>query len=156
VKAMAERPPIPVIEVFAIETIEELRAVLPHQRRFFTLFLAWDAHSSVQTAVDGLFRPLLDRGLAYFCAWGHGCEDVHDTVDECVVERELEVGEAGYTLMTTWHDKEPLEEALEFFSMCAIPSEDQLRGDFERFAVAVGNSGWAERMGLFLADPTSQ
>lgn len=153
---MAEQPPFPDIEVFAIETIEGLCAALPHRRKFFTLFLAWNAPFSKKAACVDLFRPLVDRGMTYFCAWGNRCEEVHDAVDECVVESELEAGERDYFLMTTWHSDEPLEEALEFFSTLAIPSETHVFADFERFAVTIGNPEWAQRIELHLAAPASE
>jgi hypothetical protein len=114
--------------------------------------LAWDAPEIEQEKLIDLFRPLVDGGLAYLCAWGDQCEAVHDAVDMCVVEKKLQAGEADYLLMTTWHAEEPLEEATWFFKMLAIPSENHLFADFGRFAVAVGNPGWAQEMDRYLSE----
>jgi len=93
-----------------------------------------------------IFRPLVNQGLAYFCAWGTKCESAHDAVDMCVVESEIESGESDHLLMTTWHSDETLEEALWFFKTLAIPAENQVFADFERFAVSVGNPDWESKM----------
>ena len=63
---------------------------------------------------------LVKTGCLYFIAWGVACEGWHDTVDWAV----LEVFEFGKVpddkfIMTTWHDKEPLSEALWFAGNCA-------------------------------------
>ena len=144
---------MPRIEVLAVENIAQLLNHLPHRSKYFTLFLAWDVPDIEEKALVELFRPLVDRGLAYFCAWGNRCSEVHDALDRCFVERAWEVGEADYVLMTTWHVDEPLEEALWFFSKVAIPSENHVVADFERFAVAVGNQGWIGKMKRHLSAP---
>jgi hypothetical protein len=148
---MAEILYLPQIEVFNIDSIEHLGGCLPHRGNYFTMLLAWDAPEIEQDKLINLLQPLVDRGLAYFCAWGNKCSEMHDAVDLCAAKREQAFGPADYLLMTTWHDDEPLEEALWFFEMCAIPSEDHVLADLERFAVAVGNSDWAVEMERMLA-----
>ena len=106
---------IPRIRVFAAESVRSLIDVLPLRRRYFTLLLAWDEDPLEQRALVPLFAPLVDRGLAYFCAWGTNCELVHDAVDRSAVRRESAGGLFNYVSITTWHDKEPLEDAAWFF-----------------------------------------
>ncbi len=149
---MSELDLLPRVRVLSIESINELADHLPYRHRYFTLLLAWDAPEIDQLHLIDLFRPLVDRGLAYFCAWGSHCEAVHDAVDSCVVETELQAGEADYLLMTTWHANEPLEEATWFFRMLAIPSENHVFVDFDRFAVAVGNPDWAREMDCYFPE----
>jgi hypothetical protein len=153
---MAESLQLPKIEVFNIDSIEQLADRLPHRSKFFTLFLAWNAPVIERDKLMVLFQPLVDRGLVYFCAWGNRCEEVHDAVDMCIEERQPEAGQADYMLMTTWHQDEPLEEALWFFKMLAIPSENHVLADFERFSVAVGNPEWAGKMERELFTPESE
>lgn len=142
---------LPQVEVLSIDTIDEFADHLPHQHRYFTLLLAWDAPEIDQQNLIDLFRPLVDRGLVYLCAWGSHCEAVHDAVDLCVVEKELDAGVSDWFSMTTWHANEPLKEAAWFFRMLAIPSENHVFADFDRLAVAVGNPGWAREMDLYLS-----
>jgi hypothetical protein len=148
---MGSSSPLPTIEVFAIDSIDQLADRLPRRRRYFTLLLAWDRPEIDQQNLIDLFRPLVDRGLAYLCAWGSHCETVHDAVDSCVVEKELDAGESDCLLMTTWHADEPLKEAVWFFKMLAVPSENHVFGDFDRFAVSVGNPNWGNEIEQALA-----
>jgi len=143
---MADNLQLPTIDVFNIDSIEQLSDCLPRRSKYFTLLLAWDAPETEQEKLMEMFQPFVDRGLAYFCAWGSRCSEVHDAVDLCAVKKEQAIGPADYQLMTTWHDDEPLEEALWFFNMCAIPAEVHVLSDFERFAVVVGDGGWEREM----------
>ncbi|HEX7821826.1 MAG TPA: hypothetical protein VF463_14550 [Sphingobium sp.] len=63
---------------------------------------------------------LVETGCLYFIAWGVACEAWHDAVDWA----NLNVFDFGDIpddrfIMTTWHDKEPLSEALWFAGNCA-------------------------------------
>jgi hypothetical protein len=143
---MAQPAFLPPVEVLSVETITDLAEVLPHRHNYFTLLLAWDIPEIEPGRLIERFRPLVDRGLVYFCAWGDQCEMAHDAVDYCVVESELEVGKSGHLTMTTWHDDEPLAEAIWFFRMLAIPTENHVFADFEQYAIAVANPLWAGEM----------
>lgn len=63
---------------------------------------------------------LLESGCLYFIAWGIDCEAWHDTVDWTNLEA-FDFGEIpdDRFVMTTWHDKESLSEALWFAGNCA-------------------------------------
>jgi hypothetical protein len=45
--------------------------------------------------------------------------------------------------MTTWHD-ETLEQALDFFITCAVPTDDFAIDSSFRLVVCIGNPNWAE------------
>jgi hypothetical protein len=142
---------LPDIHVLSIDSVEELASRLPREKKYFALLLAWDAPEIGRDSLAELFAPLVSCGLAYFCAWGSRCEEVHDAVDDCFVVQEMENGEADPFLMTTWHRDESLEEALWFFKMLAVPAESSVLADLERFAVAVGNPQWASDMAANLS-----
>jgi hypothetical protein len=148
---MEATPPLPEIEVLFVNSIDELVARLPYRRSYFTLLLAWDAPEIPQSDLIKIFRPLVDRGLAYFCSWGKGCEEVHDAVDLSDLEKQREFGESDFFQMTTWHKNDTLEEAVWFFVNCAIPSEDNVVADWDRFAVSIGNPDWTAEMMRSLA-----
>jgi hypothetical protein len=58
-------------------------------------------------------RAWIDAGASYICAWGPSSPDVEETFDYAAFLPEL--GEpVPFTLMTTSHQDEPLEEALWF------------------------------------------
>jgi hypothetical protein len=150
--SMVSIPPLPGIEIIAVDDISQLMKALPLQRKYFTLMLAWDVSIDEEKSLEQLLGPLVNRGLTYLCAWGHRCGQVHDAADLCVVRREIAIGEADYLLMTTWHDNETLAEVLWFFETLAIPSETHIFNDFQRFVVTVGNPAWTVGARTLLAN----
>jgi len=51
----------------------------PHK---FVCLCAMDASSISSDALSGFCSELVDRGCAYFCAWGPDCERLHDVMDQ--------------------------------------------------------------------------
>lgn len=70
---------------------------------------------------------LVDNGCLYFMAWGIDCQAWHDSVDWAVLE-DFDFGDIpdDRFVMTTWHDKEPLAEALWFAGNCATHPDVEL------------------------------
>lgn len=137
------------IKVLSVARIDDLADELPHERPHFLLFLAWDHPDMQAEKLVDLFRPLVDRSLVYFCAWGASCEAVHDAIDRCDIEKHQEAGDELFDdtiLLTTWHARDSLAEALWFFKVCAMPARSFDPADCDRFAVAVGNPDWAAEL----------
>jgi hypothetical protein len=133
---------VPPIEIVYVDKLSQLPGAIPQGPQHFTMLLAWDARESDIREFEPVALALVQLGLCYFCSWGENCELVHDVVDMCVVQREIELGEADFLLMTTWHNKESLEEAFEFFQDLALPAETHIWPKFGRYAVAIGNPAW--------------
>jgi hypothetical protein len=68
-------------------------------------------------------RTCIEQGVSYICAWGQDCEDLEETFDYAAFLPELGP-ELPFTLMTTAHRDQPLEEALEFAFRLAQPPDD--------------------------------
>ena len=137
------------IQVLSFATIDELAKRLPIGDQHFLLLLAWDAPEKSTEQLTGFFERLVDRGLVYFCAWGRNCEAVHDAVDRCDTEKHKREGRSvseNSVVMTTWHAKESLGEALWFFKICAVPAGSRDPSECDRFAVAIGNPAWSTEM----------
>jgi len=118
----------------------------------FALFLAWDARGVPGPTVVELAAIVLDRGLAYLCAWGPDCERVHDLFDEVGSRRDPGATEET-VIMTTWHEDESLDESLWYFLNCALPAEAYLNSCKSWLAVCVGNDEWARTIEMRLANP---
>jgi hypothetical protein len=129
------------------EVLGATQAVAPH----FAVFLAWDASSVATEEISCLATLLHNRGLAYLCAFGPGCERVHDTFDE--VELELDSARPSQSvIMTTWHKDESLEDALWFFVNNSFPDaayEDTCRTGI---AITIGNTQWATQVADYLSN----
>lgn len=69
---------------------------------------------------DEVAAWMVGSGCLYFIAWGIACEEWHDAVDWAVLEA-FDFGEIPDErfVMTSWHDKESLPEALWFAGNCA-------------------------------------
>ncbi|WP_338764641.1 hypothetical protein [Massilia sp. METH4] len=65
-------------------------------------------------------RWLVESGCRYMLAWGKGCSDWDDSVDEANDEAHAydEIPEEAF-VVTTWHDDEELEEVFWFAKHCA-------------------------------------
>jgi hypothetical protein len=89
--------------------------------------------------------------MAYLCVWGGDCSRVHDQFD---LERDTEERE-GRVVVTTWHDDEPIEEALWFFANCAYPDTEFEADCRDWVAISVANRGWEKNIRTELVERNS-
>jgi hypothetical protein len=80
-------------------------------------------------------RTIVTQGLATASIWGPDCERVHDKVDEAVILAGQNEDPESVMLMT-WHDRETLEEALEFFLETLEPTKDLAFSSGSRLVVS--------------------
>jgi hypothetical protein len=64
------------------------------------------------------------RNVAVVCAWGPGCTMIEDAFDDAIVDAHPNETENDVVL-TTSHEGESLEEALEFFLDVILPAKDR-------------------------------
>jgi hypothetical protein len=126
---------------------------LPSKR--FRLFVAADISELSPGAVADFALDALCSGMVYFCAWGRDCEKFHDIVDEVIAkddtaERRFAGPTAADVVMTTWHENVNLEEALDFFATCTVPTDGFTPDSSFRLAICVGNPAWAATAKRFL------
>ena len=82
----------------------------------FTLLVAASASRDEVELIGRFAANAVACGCGYVCAWGEGSERVHDLFDEATIA-------ADRLVMTTWHEKESLPEALYFALVNAIPED---------------------------------
>ncbi|MEL7185354.1 MAG: hypothetical protein AAFN50_02820 [Pseudomonadota bacterium] len=117
---------------------------------FFGVLLVWDSIGTNEDELVAVGKKLIDQGAVYVCCWGPGCEKLHDAIDHADQENDRP-GDA--VLMTTWHDDEPLSEALWFFINTAFPHElyeSECRGSI---AIVIDNQSWADECSDALSKP---
>lgn len=116
------------------------------------MFIASDARDVSTDAIAGAAERLLAAGLICICVWGPDCERAHDIFDE------VHAGDGSttpdFTLMSTWHSDESLEEALWFFIESAFPPGTEV-ATTSYLAITVGSSDWAAAVQRALADPAA-
>ena len=127
---------------------EALHALSPH----FVLLLAVDATRLSDDTLRMVARTVLGRGLAYLCIWGADCSRVHDQFD---LERDPAETE-GTVVPTTWHDNEPLEEAVWYFAHNAYPSDDFDKSCQDWVALSIGNDEWEQELRKSFAEINSE
>jgi hypothetical protein len=121
--------------------------------RHFVCLLAWDARDASNETVARVADRLLSAGASYFVCWGPDCERVHDIIDE-IAERPA----ADFALpedsciMTTWHDSEPLDEAIWFFLASAWPDEPYFETTRSSLAISIGSHEWSAAISAALGD----
>lgn len=126
---------------------------IPSKR--FRLLVAADASKLSVQVISDFALAALEHGMVYFCSWGPGCDRFHDIVDQVGIADDLThrqfVGSKPCDVtMTTSHDDEPLEEALEYLAFLSVPTEGfQPDSDF-RVVICVGNPDWAATATNFL------
>lgn len=127
------------------ERLDELRAP-------FVLFLAVDANEVDDEPIGQLARKMLAQGVTYVCAWGPGCERVHDAFDDELAAQGL-VEEDDALVSTTWHADDTLDEALWFALFAACPKDELLETGGSVLALVIGREDWAEHVRRRLSDP---
>ena len=141
-----------VIEIPKLEWPPTLE--VPSKR--FRLFVAADVTRANTQAVSDFAFAALKRGMVYFCSWGPGCERFHDIVDEVMIgddltEQQFSGPSTSDVVMTTWHDDETLEEALEYLVTCAVPSDGFTPDSDYRLVISVANQQCTAQAQKFLA-----
>lgn len=104
----------------------------------FVCLIAWDASQSSVEDMVRVARKVLDSGAVYVSAWGSGCERVHDIFDEVVVESGLSEDDDS-VVMTTWHDDEPLSEAIWFVLRNTWPAAGYQEGCDATLGLSIGS-----------------
>ena len=98
-----------------------------------------DATTLSAELIEEFASYCIDRGLFWVGTWGADCERVHDIFDRVGV-----ADPQRGIVMSTWHDDEPLDDALHLF-WDAFPAERK-QGGAARIGISVGSSEWIEEM----------
>jgi len=113
-----------------------------------TLFVAADVTAVADDVIAEFAHSALRSGMVYLCAWGPDCGRLHDLADQVIVqddqgERLFAGPSQQNTIMTTLHEGETLNQALEFFVMNSYPTDGFEAGSNYWLAISVGNPDWA-------------
>ncbi len=133
----------------SIESIGEL-IDLVYPSEYFVLFLAADFNKIENDLLLDIAKKLIDKGLAYTCTWGPGCENAHAAFDLANVLWEEENGKE-FHVMSTGHDDEPLIEAL-WFCIFIATVDDEYWGKCSTIVVSINEKNWTEIIDESLTD----
>jgi len=107
---------------------------------FLAVFVVADGTTETTEELGEWARRALAQGLVYSCSWGPGSESVHDVVDWEELARH-NYDTTGPIIMTTWHDSETLDEAVDFFMVSALPDKPFPLNSTAWLVVEVGTFG---------------
>jgi hypothetical protein len=99
--------------VLGVESAGQVPSDLQLASPRFVCLVAWDADLASVDEISFLVEKLIAAGCVYFAAWGSDCGRVHDIFDEIVIGPNPPTTDKG-PIMTTSHERESLEEAIEF------------------------------------------
>lgn len=139
----------------AVDALGQISGALPTSRgEHFVLFLAWDARQASDDEILIAARELVRVGLAYIVAWGPDCERVHDLFDVADLEEnpESNAPDTETVIISTWHDSEPLEEALWFAIHSAYPSPPYDATWQATILACVGDGEWGATIHRYATD----
>jgi hypothetical protein len=120
--------------------------------KHFILFIACDFSKYTVDELSSFAEKMLDEGAVTICTWGKDCEKMCDIFDEIIVDREIETKQEIPLIMTTWHPKDSLDEAL-WFALNVISPIDEYKVTCKSTLIAaVGNEDWNKLLRFRLSD----
>ena len=114
----------------------------------YVLFIA--SEKSVLLSEVREARRWVEAGVGYMCAWGPASSELDDLFDYATFLPELGTP-LPFTLMTTWHDKEELEEAL-WFAFYSATAPNDLEAELKSVVILVDSPALAERCGTWVLE----
>ena len=91
--------------------------------QYFACLVIADGNAESTDELGVWASRALGQGMVFCAVWGPGCEVVDDVVDWAVLERDQFRTDTP-VFLTTWHPRESLAEAIEFFAKTAIPAAE--------------------------------
>lgn len=135
-----EFPP-KIVSISIADSLTDLPSLIQLENTNFVLLLAVDGTKVDCSLVYSVAEKLLDQGMVYACVWGPDCEKVHDSIDQARFQRNSDETD-GNVVITTWHDKVPISEAVWYFLYCAWPADDYVHTCSDWVAAVIGNPAW--------------
>jgi len=129
----------------AANTIGELSEKIKTTSQSFGLFLAFNAETLENEEILKPAGELVGAGLAYLCAWGPDCERVHDLFDVAARSKNDTLS-GDDVIMTTWHTRDTLVEALWFFVHSAFPTQCFEMSCKDWIIAPIGNPEWEKEI----------
>jgi hypothetical protein len=127
----------------AVPSLDELPSALDSLSSHFVLFIAADATSIAEQTILDAGEKLLSAGMVYACVWGPDCERVHDLLDAAILKNNPSESDAD-VVITTWHSKDTIKEAVWFFMNCAWPAPAYEQACSSWVAAVIGSPEWEQ------------
>lgn len=131
------------IEVPDIDGLGEIEVQFPER---CAALLAWNATEASDESIALAGEMLLDAGAVSLCSWGDDCQRVHEVFNRVLEGPDPPATAFPDLVMTTWHAREPLDQAIWYLLFASIPDEDFIDVCRDALFISVGNERWAQRV----------
>jgi hypothetical protein len=141
-------------ELLLLELTElaQLPDRLPIESPHFVCLILCDATGITTAEIARFSESLLSQGAVYLLCWGPDCERIHDIIDETMVGGVEPIPRFSSSIITTWHARESLDDALNMFLGFSWPDDEFLATCRSSLAVSVGQPLWCSRVREALGD----
>jgi len=105
-----------------VQIIPDTSDALPHLSNFkpFKAVVVIDQQPTKEQQ-HLISRWLVESGCLYMMAWGENCSSWDDSVDWAVLEKfDFKDAPDDQLVMTTWHEKDALQDVFEFCKTLAV------------------------------------
>ena len=143
--------PARVLYLCPVESVGDLPNKIQPSSPNFGLLLAMDARGEANQEILEAGAKLVEKGLACFCAWGPDCERVHDLFDEAARKKNDELT-GDDVIMTTWHSRDTLIEAMWFFIHAAFPTQSFEPSCVDWIIAPIRNRDWEQEVRTKIRD----
>jgi len=116
----------------------------------FACVVACDVEGVRRESLLAFARGLIERGAVIVSAWGAGCDDLAEAVEEAAA-RSGAFASPERSIAATVHAGERLDEALDFLFRDALPAPAWEAECRAAVAISVGHPEWIARMRAWLA-----
>jgi hypothetical protein len=139
-------------DLFVLEVADsgDIPEVLALPCPYFACLLVWDARHVSDETIESVAYKLLRAGCVYICCWGPDCSRVHIYFDIA----DLDLHPDGTWAISTWHENEPLSEALFFLLQCTGPNDVFFKDCRAAIGITVGKPEWAAEVLAALSAPS--
>ena len=117
--------------------------------KYFILFLAADFTSFDDNKIIEIAQKLINSGLGWVCTFGPECSKAHDLFDLANIFWEEKTGNE-FQVMSTWHENEPIEEALWFCLFNAILEVPE--NECSTIILSINNDLWQNTINTCLSN----
>jgi hypothetical protein len=142
------------LHLLELDSVDQLPDSMEMPGPQFACLLAWDSETLDVHTVSRFARHVLKLGAVSVSVWGQGCERVHDIFDDEFIEISGHRNDEP-TLMTTWHSREPLSEAIWYVLFCLVVDDAFEQTCSSILAISIGKSTCAADIRKAFSNPRS-
>jgi len=121
--------------------------------KYFVCLIVWNSLNERDDVLHQVAQKLLRNGAVYICAFGDGCQKLHDVIDDEIISQELEDNTEATSILTTWHSSEPFDDALWYFLYTTHPADAYEKDCNSWLLVSIGDHDYSSTVRTAFDNP---